>query len=218
MRGAGFDAELVAGEGLRHRMTRVPPCARYWPDHTIQAGLLHVRDHYGDHGLCGIYVVRNHRRLGCTLLHFAFSCRILGIGGGKLAVSPLSRPSLTVVGDVVSDVLNDPRDIDWIATEVAGASTKTGGAPPLSYVLARGGCDMRALSHYFGMVSGRVIEEFDTVRHGQAPQVNHSLLAVQAMDGVDARAIADCAPLGFVPEISQRYWPAIYLPAPPFGC
>ena len=66
-------------------------------DHTIQAGLVHVRDHYGDHGLCGIYVVRHHRRLGRALLHFAFSCRILGMGVESWLYRRLSRPSLTVV-------------------------------------------------------------------------------------------------------------------------
>ena len=76
---------------------------------------------------------------------------------------------------------------------------------------------MRALAHYFGMVADRVLEEFDTIRHGQTPLVNHSLIAAQAMAGIDARAVADFAPLGFVPEdfttllLSPPAGPAIWL-------
>ncbi len=169
-------------------------------EHTVQAGLLRVRDNYGDHGYCGIYVLRSHRRLGRELLHFAFSCRILGMGVETWLYRRLNRPALKIVGSVVSDVFGDPRDIDWISTEAGGGAARAADAPVLSYVLARGGCDMRAISHYFGLVAGRVFEEFDTVRGGQMPQVNHSLIAVQAMRGIDARAVADFAPLGFLRE------------------
>ncbi len=190
----------------KSRLPEAPDAARgelraLLGEHTVQAGLVHVRDTYGDHGLCGIYVLRNHRRFGRALLHFAFSCRILGMGVETWLYNRLGRPALSVVGEVVSDVLADRRQIDWISTDLAGRRVSAAGkAPMLSYVLARGGCDMRALSHYFGLVADRVFEEFDTVRDGQAAQVNHSMIAVQAMRGMDADAVADFAPLGFRPE------------------
>jgi FkbH-like protein len=44
--------------------------------HDIQAGLVRVSDRYGDHGYCGIYMLKDSWRL----LQFAFSCRIMGMG------------------------------------------------------------------------------------------------------------------------------------------
>ena len=171
-------------------------------EHTIQAGLLHVRDKYGDYGYCGIYVLRNHRDGSRVLLHFAFSCRILGMGVETWLWCRLDRPTLNVVGPVLTDVANDPREVDWIGTELTGVTAPAPGTAPqrFAYVLARGACDMRALAHYFGMVADRVYEEFDTVRRGQAPLVNHSLIALQAMTGIDADAVADFAPFGFLPD------------------
>jgi FkbH-like protein len=169
--------------------------------HRIQAGLLRVRDNYGDHGYCGLYVLRSGRRGAPVLLQFAFSCRVLGMGVESWMYHKLGRPTLHVAGPVLSDVINDPRDIDWIAVAApGGAAVAATARPDFTYVLARGGCDMRALSHYFGMMAARVIEEFDTVRDGQAALVNHSLIASQAMQGIDARAVRDFARLGFLPE------------------
>jgi hypothetical protein len=167
--------------------------------HRIQAGLLRVRDKYGDHGFCGLYVLRSPRQGGRVLLHFAFSCRILGMGVETWLYNRLGRPQLKVSGEVVSEVVGDRRDIDWIAIEGAGfTSPSRAGKPAFAYVLARGGCDMRALSHYFGMVADRVIEEFDTVRDGQIVLANHSLIAVQAMQGMEVAAVQDFAKLGFL--------------------
>ncbi len=172
--------------------------------HTIQAGLLRVRDNYGDYGFCGLYIMRSQRNVGRALLHFTFSCRILGMGVETWLYRLLEQPTLRVVGSVLTDVKNDPRNIDWIGTAMPGvASVPAAGLRPLRYVLARGACDMRAVSHYFGMVADRVIEEFDTVRNSQTPLVNHSLIAAQAMDGIDPHAVADFGMLGFLPEDFQ---------------
>jgi hypothetical protein len=101
----------------------------------------------------------------------------------------------------VADVFDETREIDWIGAELPGiASVPAEAQRTLAYVLARGACDMLALSHYFGMLAGRVVEEFATVRAGQMQQRNHSLIATQAMRGIDPRALEDFAPLGFLPE------------------
>jgi FkbH-like protein len=171
-------------------------------EHTIQAGLLHVRDNYGDYGFCGIYVMRSQRARNPFLLHFAFSCRILGMGVETWLWRRLGKPALTVAPPVLTDIANDTREIDWIGTELAGVDAPAGDAPRqrFAYVLARGGCDMRAVAHYFGAFTDRVYEEFDTIRQGQTPMVNHSLIALQAMRGIDDSAVADFAPFGFLPE------------------
>ena len=81
-------------------------------EHNIQAGLLRVRDKYGDHGFCGIYVLRNQRAAGRILLHFAFSCRILGMGVEIWLYRWLKRPALRVEGPVLTDIVGDTRDVD----------------------------------------------------------------------------------------------------------
>ena len=168
----------------------------------VQAGILRVRDAYGDYGYCGLYVTRRESSGVPELLHFAFSCRILGMGIETWLYRRLKRPRLRVVGTVLTDVFAEGPDIDWIGMELPGVSATPAARQkmPLSYVLLRGACDMRALSHYFTMIADRVIEEFDSARLGQTPLINASLIASQAMHGLDPRAIADSAPLGFIPE------------------
>jgi FkbH-like protein len=180
-------------------------------EHTIQAGLLRVQDRYGDYGFCGLYVIRSKRNLGRVLLQFAFSCRILGMGIETWLYQRLERPTLRVVGRVLTDVLADQRTIDWVRVAIGGnANVVDPATQKIAYVLARGGCDMRAISHYFGMVAGRVVEEFDTVRNGQMPLVCHSAIAAQVIaaqrneipgaPSLPADFISDCAPLGYVAE------------------
>ncbi len=177
-------------------------------EHTVQAGLLRVQDRYGDYGFCGLYIMRSKRNLGRVLLHFAFSCRILGMGLESWLYQRLERPALKVVGRVLTDVIADRRRIDWVRVAIGGSTEAIDqAAPKVAYVFARGGCDMRAISHYFGMVAGRVVEEFDTVRRGLMPLVCHSAIAAQIIAahrngkaGLPADFIRDCAPLGYLPE------------------
>jgi FkbH-like protein len=170
-------------------------------EYDVQAGILRVHDRYGDYGYCGLYVSQRYAVGAPFLVHFAFSCRILGMGIETWLYRRLLRPRLDVVGPVLTDVFDETREIDWIGVELPGIASVPAEAPhDLSYVLARGACDMRALSHYFSMIAGRVIEEFDTVRAGQSPLINHSLIATQAMKGIDPRATLDFLPLGFLAE------------------
>ncbi len=170
-------------------------------EYDVQAGILRVHDRYGDYGYCGLYVSQRYSVGAPFLVHFAFSCRILGMGIETWLYRRLSRPRLDVVGPVLTNVFDETREIDWIGVELPGiAQVPAEARHDLNYVLARGACDMRALSHYFSMIAGRVIEEFDTVRAGQSPLINHSLIATQAMKGFDPRAIEDFLPLGFLPE------------------
>jgi FkbH-like protein len=171
-------------------------------DHAVQAGILRVQDRYGDYGYCGLYVLlRNQMHPDGKLLQFAFSCRILGMGIESWLYQRLERPRLRVSGEVLTDVLGDTRVIDWVRVDLPGvANVDAVGRKSLAYVLARGGCDMRALAHYFGMVAETVVEEFAGVRDGKTPLTCSSLLAVRAIRGASPRLIRDCAPLGLVAE------------------
>jgi len=110
-----------------------------------QSGLVRVHDRYGDYGYCGFYLVMARR-----LVHFCFSCRILGFGVEHFVYERLKRPSLDIVGDVVSDP-RAPRLVDWINAEAprrARPATRQGGQGVRS-VRLRGACEMSILEHYF---------------------------------------------------------------------
>jgi FkbH-like protein len=170
--------------------------------HTVNAGLVHVRDRYGDYGYCGIYIARNDRSGPVPeLLHFAFSCRILGMGIETWLYRHLNRPRLRVRGEVLADVIADRRDIDWVRMELPGVTQDAAVQPRvLAYVLARGGCDMRAMAHYLDMVACRVVEEIAGVRDGMSRLTCGSVIAAHAIHGVPPALVRDAAPLGFAPE------------------
>ncbi len=168
---------------------------------TVQAGLLHVRDRYGDYGFCGFYAINRDGAGGNTLLHFAFSCRILGMAIEAWLFRRLKRQTLLVVGEVVTNVFDETPVIDWVhVVSAATDSTQDKQARPLRYVVVRGACDMRALAHYFTNVADEVIDELQLARSGKLALIGHSLITSQALRGMPAAAIEAFAPLGFLPE------------------
>jgi FkbH-like protein len=167
----------------------------------VQGAILRVRDNYGDYGYCGLYIVQGNAVMGRSLLHFAFSCRILGMGVESWMYRAIGRPKLDIKGEVVSDILGDSRDIDWIHTDLPDLDAPAvAGKRRFEYVFARGNCELYALSHYFTPFAGRIIDELVIVRGGQQTLLSHSLVALQAIRGIDHRAIESLAPCGFLPE------------------
>jgi FkbH-like protein len=79
----------------------------------IKAGLVHVQDRYGDYGYTGLYVistVQNEARY----VHYCFSCRVQGMAVETWLHNRLGRPNLTVVGEVLTDLLAEHPPIEWI--------------------------------------------------------------------------------------------------------
>ena len=76
-----------------------------------QAALVRVIDRYGDHGYCGFYLFDSENRY---LPHFCFSCRILGMGVEQYLFNKLKRPVIHVQGEVLTDLFDQSRAIDWI--------------------------------------------------------------------------------------------------------
>lgn len=164
--------------------------------HDVQAGLLRVTDRYGDHGFAGFYVISSsHRRL----IHFCFSCRILGMGIETWLYRRLGRPRLDVAGPVLSDPVGDGTAIDWIGRVDVGAQagSSLGERRRFERVAARGGCDMAALSHYFGLVAEDVIGEFNVGRFGFDARVDHSVFLRYAVEGLADECIAEAGKLGY---------------------
>ncbi|MGO9990996.1 MAG: HAD-IIIC family phosphatase [Steroidobacteraceae bacterium] len=172
--------------------------AKLLGSHEIQAALVHVVDRYGDHGLAGFYMVRN----DSELLHFCFSCRILGMGVETWLYRKLGRPRLKIVPEVLTDPIKDARRIDWITltdlTNSKDISHNVG--HQFDWVAARGGCDLQALSHYFKVSSPEVIGEFNVGRGGFDARVDHSIFLRYALEGLNPDAIQESVKLGYRPE------------------
>jgi FkbH-like protein len=166
------------------------------------AGILRVRDNYGDYGFCGLYVLNHQRGRPLALIHFCFSCRILGMGVETWLYRRLGRPALAIQGEVLNDPVQDMREIDWITVAELGSGVERQFPPGqyLDIVYARGACHVRPLSHYFGMVAAEVVEDFDTARNGRTMPLNHSIFAHYALHGLPEQARSAMHRLGYSDE------------------
>jgi FkbH-like protein len=162
--------------------------------HEVRVALVGVRDKYGDHGWCGIYVLHNDGRL----IHFAFSCRILGLHVETWLYNRLGCPRLEIQGDVLADVKAEGASIDWIQIENVSGTDDKESVPRIERVVARGGCDLMPVAHYFGSIAAEVVGEFNDNRFGMDGRVDHStFLRTAFSDGLSAEAMIAAARLGY---------------------
>ena len=169
---------------------------------TTQAGLVEVSDKYGDYGYCGYFQLTTRRDV-TQLSQFCFSCRILGMGVEAWVFQRLGKPTLQIRGEVLSDPTSHGC-VDWIRL-VSGQTASSGDSagaeePILSFVAARGGCNLWPLAHYFRLSSSRVVAEFNTIRDGKLISLDHSLCLRHAILGVTEEQLAAVAPLGYIAD------------------
>ena len=161
-------------------------------------GILHVRDRYGDHGWCGLYVMQTGVD-GSRLLQFCFSCRILNMGIETWLYRRLGRPELRVRGEVLTDVMADGPPIDWVTLDhAAGLATPADRPRPFDYIYVRGGCELQSLSHYFRDLAPREFTDLNLVRDDRPVRLDHSVFIGHAITGLPAAARADAAEVGFI--------------------
>ena len=161
----------------------------------VQAGILRVRDRYGDYGHCGLYLMMS--GWNGRLVYFCFSCRILGMGIETWLYQRLDRPRLRVMGDVLTD-LTQEREIDWITVVQAHLPETAASAPRmLQYVYARGGCDLRPVAHYLAVSADEVIGEWNAPRNGTNVLWQHSVFARHAVEGFPEAALPAARLLGY---------------------
>lgn len=70
-------------------------------DESFDCGYVNVRDKFGDYGIAGFYALNKNEN---RLVHFCFSCRVLGMGIEQYVYNTLNRPSLTINGEVRSSL------------------------------------------------------------------------------------------------------------------
>lgn len=147
-----------------------------------RAGLVQVRDRYGDYGICGIFLVHGITAWGRPrLVHFAFSCRTLGMGVEQWVYDLLGRPDITVVGEPLSEL---PGAVDWIT---AGPGPQAAAAADKSFgeVRIRGGCELEVIEHFFRARARAVVGEFIAMREHLYIPRHASLILGQIAAGLD---------------------------------
>lgn len=115
-----------------------------------RCGYVCVSDKYGDYGIAGFFALNEER-----LVHFLFSCRILGLGVEQYVYDFLGHPALIIEGDVSSQVDNGPAP-KWIN------STRNTNAPKTetssNKVIFKGNCELKQMSWYLD--TSNIKEEF----------------------------------------------------------
>ena len=122
-------------------------------DASVQAGYASVTDNFGDYGIVGFYAVKENK-----LVHFAFSCRTLGMGIEQYVYNQLGRPELEIVGEVISD-LSMKEGPAWINQdkETTAADKMQISNLREHMVLVKGPCDLFQVYPYIAQT-----EYFDT--------------------------------------------------------
>ena len=123
-----------------------------------QAALVRVRDNYGDYGYCGFFLLR-----WGTLVHYCFSCRILGFGVEQYLYKKLLSPPIEIRGDVLSD-LHDRTEVDWINVARLGVDNESSTevqafSSAIDSVGIRAECETGMLAHYFNFVADKLYVE-----------------------------------------------------------
>ncbi len=123
-------------------------------DPSIRAGVVFVSDRFGDYGLVGFYALRKQK-----LLHFVFSCRVLGMGIEQYLYNSLGRPELLISGEVVSDLssLEIPAWINQKNAKAKSVSKLKISELTEHSVLIKGPCDLFQIYPYISNT-----ELFDT--------------------------------------------------------
>jgi FkbH-like protein len=114
----------------------------------FKAGIVRVRDKYGDYGIVGFFMTLATLR-EYKLEHFVFSCRIMNMGVEQYVYNYLNRPAIEIRMPVANQIDAYPQ-VDWITMGVEAQAIDR--LRELKLVLI-GGCDMLQLSTYCSMES-----------------------------------------------------------------
>jgi hypothetical protein len=106
---------------------------------------------------------------------------------------------------VLSDVVRDVSPIDWIQIRGRAPSRKGSVTEQAGWVSARGGCDLRAVCHYFSLGALRSSGEFNRYRHGCDIRLDHSMFLRYAISGLLSGGMVACKRLGYDEEDFRTY-------------
>ncbi len=140
----------------------------------MDCGYVRVKDKYGDYGIVGFFCCNRQER---RLVHFVFSCRILGMKVEQYVYGRLGFPELEIAPPTAC-ALEKGVDVPWIAEEAEledAASEAERDQDNRVRILLKGPCDMSAIAAY--LTGGKVTTEFNYVnRNGViVAGQNHSM-------------------------------------------
>lgn len=119
----------------------------------VNTGYVMVKDRFGDYGIVGFFAVKDER-----LIHYAFSCRTLGMKIEQYIYYMLGCPALDVVGDVVTE-LNETENPKWINHKKGETENVVNKTSSSKRVLFKGPCDMSQMYAFLNL-SENVVAEF----------------------------------------------------------
>lgn len=144
----------------------------------VKAAYINAKDDFGEYGIVGFYLLKDKK-----LIHFLFSCRIMGFGIENYIYNKLNFPDINIIGDVATS-LGMYSDIDWISEKLyVSDSTKdiSKSKKDKDSLLFIGGCDLNAASRYLEM-DFDVRQEFNTVIDGHGVRTSDTSQLIGAKE------------------------------------
>lgn len=151
---------------------------------SIESKAIHVKDNYGDYGICGFYALNKQEN---RLEHFLFSCRIMNMDVERFIYNKIGRPAIDIEGEVTGD-LDDISTIDYIKEVDNVLSSENGyqSNAKRKKILLLGGCDLDQMVHYLNRNCLDIVTEFNYVnKAGLAVHHEHTILLRTIADGSD---------------------------------
>lgn len=156
-------------------------------DKNIESRYILARDRFGEYGIIGFYALKN-----MELVHFVFSCRILGLGIENYIYNKLERPVIEVQGDVAVPLQDE--SIDWISEKSFSSNEKIGIVK--NEILMIGGCDLEQAEFYLSSKMN-VHKEFSTVINGNEIRTSDSTQLINSFSLSDEEKNILCENIPF---------------------
>lgn len=144
-----------------------------------ESAFIRARDKFCDYGIIGFYLINNKNEL----LHFLFSCRVLGLGIENYVYKKLGAPTIHIVGEVAVN-LDTKLDVSYIKEEMFCSGfleeeNSTDGKN--ERLLMIGGCDLASASKYLN-TKYQVDKEFNTVINGYGIRTSDTMQLIYAKE------------------------------------
>lgn len=143
----------------------------------VKTGYVKVNDKFGDYGIVGFFALKDG-----NLIHFAFSCRTLGMRIEQYVYYMLGCPEINVIGDVASE-LNKTENPEWINQKHVKLSEPQKASTSMK-ILFKGPCDMSQMYAFLDLGNEAVTEftymnnaGISTEGHNHTSQIVTSLYA-----------------------------------------
>lgn len=145
-------------------------------DNEYESAYISVKDKFGIYGIVGFYALKNKK-----LLHFVFSCRIIGFGVENYLYRKLGYPEVDVIGEIATELSKEYAEgIDWITEDsklvVDNVSNRSSES-----ILMISGCDLEQACAYLD-TKYEIKKEFATVINGVAIKTSDTTQLLNSID------------------------------------